>query len=91
VGELKRGSSTHTSGLSSWRHPEARVFRSQVDARTLTTPISTALREASGGLRVAQIRLLEEIEAANIAGRRLNMLLLTLFGFAGLLLTAIGV
>jgi putative ABC transport system permease protein len=53
--------------------------RSQVDPRTLTTPISTALREASGGLPVAHIRTMEEIEAANIARQRLNMLLLTVF------------
>jgi len=65
--------------------------RSQVDPRTLITPISTALREASGGLPVAHIRTMEEIEAANIARQRLNMLLLTVFGFAGLLMAAIGV
>jgi putative ABC transport system permease protein len=66
-------------------------IRSQVDPRTLTTPISTALREASGGLPVAHIRTMEEIEAANIARQRLNMLLLTVFGFAGLLMAAFGV
>ena len=65
--------------------------RSQVDPHTLTTPISTVLREASGGLPVAHIRTMEEIEAANIARQRLNMLLLTVFGFAGLLMAAIGV
>jgi putative ABC transport system permease protein len=65
--------------------------RSQVDPRTLTTPISAALREASGGLPVAHIRTMEEIEAANIARQRLNMLLLSVFGFAGLLMAAIGV
>jgi putative ABC transport system permease protein len=65
--------------------------RSQVDPRTLTSAISTALREASGGLPVAHIRTMEEIEAANIARQQLNMLLLTLFGFAGLLMAAIGV
>jgi putative ABC transport system permease protein len=65
--------------------------RSQVNPRTLTTPISAALREASGGLPVAHIRTMEEIEAANIASQRLNMLLLIVFGFAGLLMAAIGV
>ncbi|MGA7684401.1 MAG: ABC transporter permease [Terriglobales bacterium] len=64
--------------------------RSQ-DPHTLTTPISAALREASGGLPVAHIRTMEEIEAANIARQRLNMLLLTVFGFAGLLMAAFGV
>jgi ABC-type antimicrobial peptide transport system permease subunit len=65
--------------------------RSQVDPRTLTTPISAALREASGGLPVAHIRTMDEIEAENIARQRLNMLLLTAFGFAGLFMAAIGV
>jgi predicted permease len=65
--------------------------RSQADPRTLTTSITTALREASGGLPVAHIRTMEELEAENIARQRLNMLLLSVFGFAGLLMAAIGV
>ncbi len=65
--------------------------RSQGDPRTLVTPISTALRVASGGLPVAHIRTMEELEATNIARQRLNMLLLTVFGCAGLLMAAIGV
>ena len=65
--------------------------RSEPDPRTLTAAISRALREASGGLPVAHIRTMEEIEATNIAQQRLNMLLLSVFGFAGLLMAAIGV
>lgn len=65
--------------------------RSEPDPRALTTSISTALREASGGLPVAHIRTMEELEATNIAQQRLNMLLLSVFGFAGLLMAAIGV
>ena len=65
--------------------------RSQVDPRTLTKTITTALREASDGLPVAHIRTMEEIEATNIARQRLNMMLLAIFGSAGLLMAAIGV
>jgi ABC-type antimicrobial peptide transport system permease subunit len=65
--------------------------RSEVDPHTLATPISIALREASGGLPVAHLSTMEELEAVNIARQRLNMLLLTVFGFAGLLMAAIGV
>jgi len=65
--------------------------RSEPDPRTLITSVSTALREASGGLPVAHIRTMEELEAANIARQRLNMLLLSVFGAAGLLMAAIGV
>ncbi len=67
------------------------IVRTRMDPRTLTTSISGALREASGGLPVGHIRTMEELEARNIARQRLNMLLLTLFGAAGLLMAAIGV
>jgi predicted permease len=65
--------------------------RSQVDPRTLVSSISASLRETSGGLPVAHIRTMDEIEAQNIARQRLNMLLLMVFGSAGLLMAAIGV
>jgi putative ABC transport system permease protein len=42
-------------------------------------------------LPVAHIRTMEEIEATNIARQRLNMMLLAIFGSAGLLMAAIGV
>lgn len=66
-------------------------LRSQPDPHTLIAPISTALREASGGLPVAHIRTMQDLEAQNIARQRLNMLLLSVFGFAGLLMAAIGI
>lgn len=65
--------------------------RSEADPHTLVAPISAALQEASGGLPVAHIRTMEDLEAENIARQRLNMLLLSVFGFAGLLMAAIGV
>lgn len=65
--------------------------RSEPDPRTLVTPISNALREASGGLPIAHIRSMEELEATNIARQRLNMLLISVFGSAGLLMAAIGI
>lgn len=65
--------------------------RSELDPHTLVTSISATLRDASGGLPVAHIRTMEELEARNIARQRLNMLLLTVFGSAGLLMAAIGV
>lgn len=65
--------------------------RSEVDPHTLVNSISAALRDASGGLPVAHIRTMEDLEARNIAQQRLNMLLLTVFGIAGLLMAAIGV
>jgi ABC-type antimicrobial peptide transport system permease subunit len=62
-----------------------------VDPYSLRGPITAALREASEGLPVAHIRSMQEIEARNIASQRFNMMLLILFGSAGLLMAVIGV
>jgi predicted permease len=67
------------------------IVRSNVDPHTLAAPVSTALAQASGGLPVAHIRTMDEIEVRNISRQRFNMLLLTIFGAAGLLMAAIGV
>lgn len=67
------------------------IVRTRVNPYTLRAPIAAALREASGGLPVAHIRSMQEIEARNIASQRFNMLLLIIFGSAGLLMAVIGV
>jgi putative ABC transport system permease protein len=67
------------------------IVRSEVDPQTLVRPMTDALRAASDGLPVAHIRSMDEVEARNIARQRFNMLLLTIFGSAGLLMAAIGV
>ena len=67
------------------------IIRTRTNPLTLVAPITSALRDASGGLPVAHIRTMEEIEARNTARQRLNMLLLTIFGSAGLFMAAIGV
>src|SRR6266576_5963765 len=50
-----------------------------------------ALRDASGGLPVAHVRTMAEVEVRNTARQRFNMLLLIIFGATGLLMAAIGV
>ena len=67
------------------------IVRSQVDPHKLAASIAEALRKASGGLPVAHVRTMDEIEISTISRQRLNMLLLTTFGSAGLLMAAIGV
>jgi putative ABC transport system permease protein len=67
------------------------IVRSQVNPYTLRTGIEAALREASGGLPLAHIRTMAEVEVRNTARQRFNMLLLIIFGAAGLLMAAIGV
>ena len=67
------------------------IIRSQVDPHTVVPAITASLHDASGGLPVAHIRTMDEIEARNTARQRFNMLLLTVFGSAGLLMAAIGI
>lgn len=67
------------------------IVRTRVNPYTLRAPITAALREASGGLPVAHIRSMREVESRNIANQRFDMLLLIIFGSAGLLMAVIGV
>jgi putative ABC transport system permease protein len=67
------------------------IVRSRVNPATLRAPIEAALREASGGLPLAHMRTMAEVEVRNTARQRFNMLLLVIFGAAGLLIAAIGV
>jgi predicted permease len=67
------------------------IVRSHVNPYSLRTPIEASLREASAGLPVAHIRTMAEVEVRNTARQRFNMVLLTIFGAAGLLMAAVGV
>jgi putative ABC transport system permease protein len=67
------------------------VVRSNVDTHTLVTPVTLALRDASGGLPVAHVRTMDEIVVRTTSRQRFNMLLLTVFGVSALLMAAIGV
>jgi putative ABC transport system permease protein len=67
------------------------IVRSQVNPYSVRGPIESALREATGGLPVAEVRTMDEVEARGTARQRFNMVLLTIFGVAGLFMAAIGV
>jgi putative ABC transport system permease protein len=67
------------------------AIRTNVDPHTLVKPVSTALRESSGGLPVAHIHTMEDLVVTNTSRQRLNMLLLSIFGASALLMAAIGV
>src|SRR5439155_15599062 len=67
------------------------VVRTRADPHALSAPIQRALRGATGGLPVARIRSMDEVVVQSTARADFNMLLLTVFGFAALLLAAIGV
>ncbi|MCU1384703.1 MAG: hypothetical protein JWL71_3400 [Acidobacteria bacterium] len=67
------------------------VVRTRGEPHALSAVVQQALRDASGGLPVAGIRSMDEIVAQSTARSDFNMLLLTVFGGAALLLAAIGV
>jgi predicted permease len=70
--------------------PLAWVVRTQSDPYALSPVIQEQLRQASG-LPVSDIRTMEEVIARSTSRQRFNMLLMTVFGTAALLLAAIGV
>jgi predicted lysophospholipase L1 biosynthesis ABC-type transport system permease subunit len=67
------------------------VVRTRSEPHALSPSIQKELREASGGLPVARIQSMDEIVVQSTARSDFNMLLLTVFGCAALLLAAIGV
>ena len=67
------------------------IVRTNSNSQTLVTQVTSALREATGGLPVAHIRTMDEIDRLTISQQRFNMLLLTVFGASGLLLAAAGI
>ncbi|HXA64260.1 MAG TPA: ABC transporter permease [Bryobacteraceae bacterium] len=71
--------------------PWAWVIRTRVAPLSLSSAIQRELREASGGLPVATIRTMEETVSRSTASQNFNMLVLTIFGGAALLLAAIGI
>jgi len=67
------------------------VVRTRGEPHALAGVLQKELREASGGLPVARIKSMDEIIVQSTARSDFNMLLLTVFGAAALLLAAIGV
>ncbi|MGH9141970.1 MAG: FtsX-like permease family protein, partial [Vicinamibacterales bacterium] len=67
------------------------VVRTRGEPHTMGAAIQKELRKASGGLPVARIKSMDEIVVQSTARSDFNMLLLTVFGGAALLLAAIGV
>ena len=71
--------------------PWAWAVRTKVAPMSLNSAIQKELREASGGLPVARVRTMEETISRSTAPENFNMLVLTIFGCAALLLAAIGI
>jgi predicted permease len=71
--------------------PLAWVIRTRVPPLSLSSAIQRELHKASGGLPVARVRTMEETISRSTAAESFNMLVLTIFGCAALLLAAIGI
>jgi putative ABC transport system permease protein len=71
--------------------PVAWFVHASVSTRGLGPAIQAELREASGGLPLAHVRSMDEVEAQSTMRQDFNMLLMTIFAGAALLLGAVGV
>jgi predicted permease len=70
--------------------PLAWVVRSAGNPTGLTSAIRDQLRQASG-LPISDVRTMEEVVSRSLSRQRFNMLLMSIFGGAALLLAGIGV
>ena len=62
------------------------IVHTRQNPHLLRASIEEALRDATGGLPVAHVRTMAEVEVRNTARQRFNMLMLSIFGAAGLLM-----
>ena len=67
------------------------IVRTRMEPHTLTAAVTSAVRDATGGLPVAHIRSMDEIVVLTTSRERFNMLLLSVFGASALLMAAIGI
>ena len=67
------------------------VVRTHGDPHPFIATVTEQLRLASGGFPVAHVRTMEEVMGRSTARQSFNMLLLTIFGAAALVLAAIGI
>jgi len=72
------------------RWPTAWVVRTNGEGYSLSSAIQNELRRASG-LPISSVRSMDEVSVQSTADREFNMLLLSIFGGAALLLAAIGI
>jgi predicted permease len=79
------------TALSSNIGPVVWLVRTHGDPRQYITAVTSQLRQASGGFPVARVRPMTEVVVQSTARQDFNMLLLTIFGAAALILAAIGI
>jgi predicted permease len=72
-------------------NPVAWVLRTRTPSLAVNASVQNELRRAAGGLPVAPPRSMEEIVLKSTSRQDFNMLLMSIFGGAALLLAAIGI
>jgi len=70
--------------------PMSWVIRTRTEPHTLIAPVTEQLRQATG-LPVSDVKSMDEVVTLSTSRQRFNMLLMTVFGSAALLLAAIGI
>jgi putative ABC transport system permease protein len=79
------------TALTAGMRPITWVVRTHTEPHEFISAVSEQLRQASGGFPVAQVRSMDEVLARSTARESFNMLLLSIFGAAALVLASIGI
>jgi putative ABC transport system permease protein len=78
-------------GSGSMYPPRQLIVRTSVPPAPLAAAVRSAVREIDPALPVSRIETMEQVKGRTLADRRFNMLLLSIYGIAGLALCAVGV
>jgi putative ABC transport system permease protein len=71
--------------------PVVWLVRTHTEPHQFISAVSEQLRQASGGFPVARVRPMDDVVVNSTARQSFNMLLLTIFGAAALVLASIGI
>lgn len=87
VAQVPDGMTALNAGIS----PMVWIVRTHGDPHQYISTVTEQLRQASGGFPVARVRPMTEVVSESTASQDFNMLLLSIFGAAALILAAIGI
>jgi putative ABC transport system permease protein len=87
VAQVPDGMTALNAGIS----PMVWIVRTHGDPHQYISAVTEQLRQASGGFPVARVRPMTEVVSQSTASQDFNMLLLSIFGAAALILAAIGI
>jgi putative ABC transport system permease protein len=87
VDQVTDGMTALNAGIS----PMVWIVHTHGDPHQYISTVTEQLRQASGGFPVARVRPMSEVVSESTASQDFNMLLLSIFGAAALILAAIGI